>query len=55
MQKLFESANQETNAAAQNICGDLTRGSLGLDKAILACVFHFIEDFCPKARMPTTT
>lgn len=49
MQQLFESANQETNKAAQNICGDLTRGALGLDKAILACVFHFIEDFCPKA------
>ena len=39
----------DVNTAAQNICGDLTRGSLGLDKAILACVFHFIEDFCPKA------
>ena len=48
MQALFDGANQNTNEAAQNICGDLTRGSLGLDKAILACVFHFIEEFCPK-------
>ena len=48
MQQLFDGANQEVNEAAQNICGDLTRGSLSLDKAILACVFHFIEEFCPK-------
>ena len=48
MQQLFDGANQEVNGAAQNICGDLTRGSLSLDKAILACVFHFIEEFCPK-------
>lgn len=48
MQQLFDGANQEVNKAAQNICGDLTRGSLSLDKAILACVFHFIEEFCPK-------
>ena len=47
LQQLFDGANQETNTAAQNICGDLTRGSLSLDKAILACVFHFIEEFCP--------
>jgi hypothetical protein len=48
LQQLFENANQNVNEAAQNICGDLTRGSLSLDKAILACVFHFIEEFCPK-------
>ena len=48
MQQLFDNANQEVNEAAQNICGDLTRGSLSIDKAILACVFHFIEEFCPK-------
>ena len=48
MQQLFDGANQEVNEAAQNICGDLTKGSLSLDKAILACVFHFIEEFCPK-------
>lgn len=48
LQQLFDGANQEVNEAAQNICGDLTRGSLSLDKAILACVFHFIEEFCPK-------
>ena len=47
LQQLFDGANQEVNEAAQNICGDLTRGSLSLDKAILACVFHFIEEFCP--------
>ena len=48
MQQLFDNANQNVNEAAQNICGDLTKGSLSLDKAILACVFHFIEEFCPK-------
>ena len=48
MQQLFENANQNVNEAAQNICGDLTRGSMSLDQAILACVFHFIEEFCPK-------
>ena len=47
MQALFDGANQDVNEAAQSICSDLTRGSLGLDKAILACVFHFIEEFCP--------
>ena len=35
MQQLFDGANQQVNEAAQNICGDLTRGSLSLDKAIL--------------------
>ena len=39
--------NEQANNG-QNICADLTRGSLGIDKAILACVFHFIEEFCPK-------
>ena len=34
-QQLFDGANQEVNEAAQSICADLTRGSLGIDKAIL--------------------
>lgn len=49
MQQLFNNANQNVNTAAQNICGDLGRGSLSLDQAILACVFHFIEEFCPES------
>jgi hypothetical protein len=49
MKQLFENANQDTNRAAQNICGDLTRDALGLDQAIMACLFHHIEEFCPKA------
>lgn len=35
MQQLFDNANQDVNTAAQNICGDLGRGSLSLDQAIL--------------------
>ena len=49
MQALFEGANQNVNTAAQDICSDLGRGSLSLDQAILACLFHHIENFCPKA------
>ena len=48
MQELFNGVNQDVNTAAQNICGDLARGSLTLDQAILACLFHHIENFCPK-------
>jgi len=49
MQALFEGANQNVNTAAQDICSDLGKGSLSLDQAILACLFHHIENFCPKA------
>ncbi len=49
MQALFDGANQNVNTAAQDICSDLGRGSLSLDKAILACVFHHVESFCPSA------
>ena len=48
MQQLFDNANQDVNTAAQDICSDLGRGSLSLDQAILACVFHHVESFCPK-------
>ena len=47
MQALFDGANQNVNTAAQDICSDLGRGSLSLDQAILACVFHHVESFCP--------
>lgn len=49
MQALFDGANQNVNTAAQDICSDLGRGSLSLDQAILACLFHHVENFCPKA------
>jgi hypothetical protein len=49
MQALFDGANQNVNTAAQDICSDLGKGSLSLDQAILACLFHHIENFCPKA------
>lgn len=47
MQALFDGANQEVNVAAQDICSDLGRGSLSFDKAIMACLFHHVEGFCP--------
>ena len=47
MQALFDGANQDVNTAAQDICSDLGKGSLSLDQAILACVFHHVGSFCP--------
>jgi len=49
MQALFNGANQDVNTAAQDICADLTRGSISFDQAILACFFHHVESFCPDA------
>ena len=48
MQQLFDNANKEVNTAAQNICADLDRGSISLDQAIMACLFHHVEAFCPE-------